>query len=621
MNFAHQSYLSPCLTNQFEKAYIIRNTIEQKRKEKMKSKIFLTLFIGILLAFLLGCASGLYSQKELTFQQKDLLKPLIKAGISRAELDTLILLLETEAPQKQIQDRITRFWNTRYNLLSPEEQAAYSKLKDSVEKTGYLASKNQRERESFLKKLIKKQEEKLWETEDGRIFYFSFKLVASDEELKEYLNLPDSLREEWLFTFWKKKDPDPTTEENEFKIEFDRRVEHSLYFFGISFGQPRPWDDRGDVYILYGEPDETESPEYIFSRAGAKFISNSTMSEDGAVVWHYYKYGSFQFQEYPPNTDIYRQDVYRRPGQEPHGAIAGFYKTMMEKVELAKAEFIPDFGSPLDFPWNYWKFWNEGDIYNVRVNVGVPIEKLGLLPDSVDSNLGWLIFQEKVVISDEKRRTIACDSIWVKKEISKYLDRKELLFVDQYVCDSLFPGNYNIAVSVKDSASDRIGIYLDTSVILVPHANLEAQEKITQLIIADSIWIADSSYIEKNGTKFIRNGLVIRPQPGNVFLLGQAPNFYCEFYDLKKDANDTVSCKVYYYFLKRDKEGEYTLYQGPFIEEASWPATSRTFLKGKLSPARFGKGEYIIRIDVYDLNDPKAKEDEIRKTLAGFKIS
>jgi GWxTD domain-containing protein len=598
-------------------------TKKENEKMKIKSKTFLALSVGVLLVFLLGCAAGLYSQKGLTPQQKDLLKPLIKAGISQAEFDTLILLIKTEAPQKQIQDRITQFWNNRYNLLSPEEQATYHNLKDSVEKIGYLTCKNQRERKSFLKKLIKKQKEKLWETEQGRIFYFSFKLVASDEELREYLDLPDSLREEWLFTFWKKKDPDPTTEENEFKIEFDHRVEHSLYFFGVPFGELRPWDDRGDVYILYGEPDETEAAEYIFSRAGAKFKVNPSISigEDGAVVWHYYKCGSFQFQEYPPGTGIYRQEVYRRFGQDSHGAIATFYKTVMEKVVLARAEFVPDFGSPLDFPWNYWKFWNEGDTYNVRVNLGIPIEKLGFLPDSVDSNSGWLVFQERVVISDGKRKTVACDSIWVKKKISKYLDRKDLLFVDQFSYDSLFPGDYNIAVSVKDSASDRIGIYLDPSVILVPHVHLKAQEKITQLIMADSIWIADSSYIQKNGAKFIRNGLVIRPRPGNVYLLGQAPNFYCELYDLKKDENDTARCKIYYYFFKDVKEGEYTLYQGPFTEEACWPATSRSYLKGKLNPARFPQGEYIIRIDVYDLNDPKAKEDEIRKTVAGFRIS
>ncbi len=92
-------------------------------------------------------------------------------------------------------------------------------------------------------------------------------------------------------------------------------------------------------------------------------------------------------------------------------------------------------------------------------------------------------------------------------------------------------------------------------------------------------------------------------------------------YDLKKDGNDSSRCRIYYYFLKKEKEGEFTLFQGPFTEEAVWPATSQSYIKGSLSPDKFPPGEYIIRIDVYDLNDSKVKEEQVRKTVAEFKIS
>ena len=581
------------------------------------------------MVFLLGCASGF---KGLTPQQNELLKPLVKAGTSQGELDTLVMLIKTNAPENQIQNRIALFWNNKYQALSDEEKVIYSTLADSVERRQYLSCKNRWERKLFLRKINKEQKEKLWETEQGKILYFSLKLVASKDEFNEFLRLPDSLREDWLFTFWKKKDSNPTTEENEFKKEFNRRVEYVLYNFWVPFGQLRPWDDRGDVYILYGEPDEIAVPEYIFDRVGSKFgevpPSASKVSLN-AEVWYYPNYGSFQFQEYPPGTDIFRLEPYKRTGQDEKEAAATFLKTITEKVELAKVQFIPDLGSPLDFPWNFWKFWDQGDFYNVRVNLGVPLEKLGLLSDLASLDSGWLCFQERVLVSDKDRKTVASDSVWIRKKVSKYLNRKNLLLADQYSCDSLAPGFYNIAVSIKDSISNRMGIYQDTSVILVSHVNVKASEKISQLIMADSIWEADPSYIRRNGTKFVRNGLVIKPRPGNVYLSGQAPSFYCEIYELKKDKNDSCGCRIDYYFFKQNKNGKSVLFQGPFTEEATYPFSSlnqndsgqaQPYIKGSLSPDKFPSGEYIIRIDVYDLNDKTAKKDETRKTVAGFKI-
>ncbi|MCJ7508148.1 MAG: GWxTD domain-containing protein, partial [candidate division Zixibacteria bacterium] len=345
----------------------------------------LSLFAWLSLFFILSCAS---TQKGLIPQQENLLKPVIKAGISQPELDTLQILINTGASENQIQARIIRFWNGRFQSLTPEEQSTYYSLSDSTDRIGYLSCRNSWERKLFLRRVVKKQKQALWKTEKDRIFYFSFKLVASDKELKEYLNLPDSLKQSWLYTFWKKKDPNPTTEENEFKREFDRRVGYSLYFFGVPFGQNRPWEDRGDVYILYGEPDEILGKEP--SREKIKAMTESFGWEDSGIgrgestveVWHYYKYGSFQFDEggLVPYVSF---------GQSQEEARVIFLKTVTEKVEVAKAVFVPDFGSPLDFPWNWWKFWsngskfgNSGDYYNVRINLGIPIEKLGLLSDS-----------------------------------------------------------------------------------------------------------------------------------------------------------------------------------------------------------------------------------------------
>jgi GWxTD domain-containing protein len=54
--------------------------------------------------------------------------------------------------------------------------------------------------------------------------------------------------------FWKKRDPDPSTEINEFKEEYFRRVEISNAFF--KEGTTPGWlQDRGRIYIMLGPPD------------------------------------------------------------------------------------------------------------------------------------------------------------------------------------------------------------------------------------------------------------------------------------------------------------------------------------------------------------------------------
>jgi len=63
-------------------------------------------------------------------------------------------------------------------------------------------------------------------------FYESFfektSLIMTDEEIKIYKCIPDKeSKEEFIREFWQIRDPDLDTEENENKIEFERRIEYA----------------------------------------------------------------------------------------------------------------------------------------------------------------------------------------------------------------------------------------------------------------------------------------------------------------------------------------------------------------------------------------------------------
>jgi hypothetical protein len=96
--------------------------------------------------------------------------------------------------------------------------------------------------------------------------------VLETDEFKEYRSLTEEDdKAEWRRKYWKRKDPTPTTKENEIEEEFQRRIQHSRMYFSefwnflsfkylpdqhLRYGWPHaPWDARGELYIKYGEPD------------------------------------------------------------------------------------------------------------------------------------------------------------------------------------------------------------------------------------------------------------------------------------------------------------------------------------------------------------------------------
>jgi GWxTD domain-containing protein len=107
----------------------------------------------------------------------------------------------------------------------------------------------------------KKQEEKLrkeletpykkWLNED--VVY-----IITEEEKKTFTHLQtDEERENFIESFWLRRDPTPDTEENEYREEHYRRIAYANEHFAS--GIPGWKTDRGRIYIEYGPADEVES--------------------------------------------------------------------------------------------------------------------------------------------------------------------------------------------------------------------------------------------------------------------------------------------------------------------------------------------------------------------------
>src|SRR6202142_1094757 len=94
-------------------------------------------------------------------------------------------------------------------------------------------------------------DDKKWLNEDVR-------WIISDEERKAFMQLSnEEEREQFIEAFWDRRNPNPDSEDNEFKDEHYRRIEYANEHYYA--GKPGWMTDRGRIYIVYGPPDEIES--------------------------------------------------------------------------------------------------------------------------------------------------------------------------------------------------------------------------------------------------------------------------------------------------------------------------------------------------------------------------
>src|SRR6266705_666510 len=94
-------------------------------------------------------------------------------------------------------------------------------------------------------------EDKKWLNEDVR-------WIVTDDERKAFMQLSnEEEREQFIEAFWQRRNPNPDSEDNEFKDEHYRRIAYANEH--LPAGIPGWKTDRGRIYIVFGAPDEIES--------------------------------------------------------------------------------------------------------------------------------------------------------------------------------------------------------------------------------------------------------------------------------------------------------------------------------------------------------------------------
>lgn len=237
---------------------------------------------------------------------------------------------------------------------------------------------------------------------DEAEFFSKVRYIITKKEERIFLELPEEKREEFIEEFWERRDPNPSTEENEFKIEYFNRIERANELF-ISEGRPGWLTDRGRIYILFGPP-----PQRLTYPMGSGSAGRCQ------EVWYYGNFPVVFVDEYCAGT--YRLVTYDL------SSIRSLNLQYMHELNLAQARFqqtIRGESRIFNFHWEVEKKLVAEDLIQGKVILEIPFNVLWF-KEIDDKLLTEVNLQLAIFSGDEKK-------IWEFEESYKIVTNEEQL--------------------------------------------------------------------------------------------------------------------------------------------------------------------------------------------------
>ncbi len=423
----------------------------------------------------------------------------------------------------------------------------------------------------------------------------ALKALLGPQQFGEYVLITDTIEsDEWLRRFWTAHDPTPTTPENEFRDEHERRVSHAIYLFGSHARGGPPWDDRGEVYIRYGQPDErvVHQPDEGGNdlsnpppSVGGSDLFKSPLNKAGAgtEIWVYYRWNeSFQFED-KRGFGYFELVPVSDPSYQRQGT-AEFQSTRLRAIDLQPAIYYHEYGKNLiDYALDVVRFRGREGLWHIDINLGYPLSHVGRGIDSVSISL-----RRTIVIRNEREEEVFSEVGLINRQVGM-IGEKNQLMIEQKALD-LKPGHYSVAVTIDDLVTGKTGTYLKD--LRLPEYVVRELQEISDVEVASFVWS-----IYEPGSPFVKAGQMVTPLPSRVYLKDQSLAFYFEVYHLLLDPEGKTHYKIDYDItqiggdkhLSRSEPGELS----SNTREISHAAT--------LDISDLPSGDYVLTVRVNDL--------------------
>ena len=132
--------------------------------------------------------------------------------------------------------------------------------------------------------------------------------IITRTEREVFLKLEtDKERDLFIEAFWKQRDPNPDSPENEFKTEHYRRIAHADRYLGRDSPRSGRRSDRGRIYIILGEPNDIQRIEGGFDVVPSEIWFYQDKAEVGLPpgfhVVFFKPHGHGEYRLYSPAGD------------------------------------------------------------------------------------------------------------------------------------------------------------------------------------------------------------------------------------------------------------------------------------------------------------------------------
>ena len=257
---------------------------------------------------------------------------------------------------------------------------------------------------------------------EDKQFLSEVRYIISKKEIKIFKNTPTEERKQFIEEFWKERDPDPMTEENEFRDEYYRRIKQANHLFRE--GSSGWLSDRGRIYILLGEPERREV-----------YPTGYSFYDPPVEIW-YYGFFPIVFVDYQ------REGIYKL---EPGSA------RKLSMINIAQIRLKPEGITRNVRLFDFVLTMNNTDTGEAKLLMEIPYrltilmqnDKTGVYETKIKLTVRISVSKNKIVLEKEEMHPVSVD----KDKLTQVGKNHTIEFAFQ-----LPPGKYSAQVTLENTA-------------------------------------------------------------------------------------------------------------------------------------------------------------------------